>query len=382
MATFPDLSRRQFLARSAGLAGASLGLGVCTRDSASGDPEGRPIGLGFIGVGDRGTQLLGSALRLPGTRVLGIADVDPAHLKRGADVAREHGPRLTTDWEALLDEKDLEAVFIASPVYLHTQHGLAALRAGKHVYLEKPMALTGADCLAVERAALEAEERGQVFQIGFQRRYNPRYRSSVEAIRKGQAGKILFVRAQWHSTGSPARGNKPWYFRRDRSGDIVVEQACHQMDVFNWVFGAPPVQACGLGGANLSPEERPGRDIRDHYGLVLEYPGGGKVHYSHLSFSIPDRRFAGVYELVFGEKLGIDLANAVAWDRAGKTLELSSESGNDTQLAVEGFLRSIRLGQRPAADAEVGKLATLTSLLALKALDTGRTVRWGDVAGG
>jgi myo-inositol 2-dehydrogenase/D-chiro-inositol 1-dehydrogenase len=387
-----DLSRRQFLARSAGLAGASLGLGVSCRELTAAGHQGREVRLAFIGLGDRGGQLLGSALRLPGARVVGVADVDPAHLRRAADVARDHQPRLASDPRILLEDPQVEAVFIASPVYLHREHALQALQAGKHVYLEKPMALTVEDCRAVEEAAREAEGRGQTFQIGFQRRYSPRYQASIEAIRRGDAGRILFVRAQWHSTGGPARGKKPWYYRRDKSGDIVVEQACHQMDVFNWVFGAQPLLACGLGGSNLPGEEpflregahkeshRKDAGIRDHYGLVLEYPGGGKVHYSHLSYAIPDRRFAGVYELCFGEKLGIDLANAIAWDRSGKTMELSAAGGNDTQLAVEAFLRSVRTGAEPAAGHAVGAQATLASLLALKALDSGRTERLSDLA--
>src|SRR5262245_25403003 len=325
MAPHLDLSRRQFLARSAGLAGASLGLGggaipVCGHEVAAAGPSGREVRLGFLGVGDRGTQLLASALRIPGARVAALADVDPARLRRAADLARDHRPRLASP-EAIFSLEEAEAIFIASPVYLHREQAVAALRAGKHVYLEKPLALTPEDCRAVLDEAEAGERRGQVFQIGFQRRYNPRYLASLAAIERGDAGKILFVKAQWHSTGSPAKASKPWYFRRDKSGDIVLEQACHQMDVFNWVFGREPLRACGMGGAHLGAG-LPRADILDHYGLVLEYPGGGKVHHSHLSYAIPDRRFAGVYELVFGEKLGIDLANAVAWDRSGKTMEL------------------------------------------------------------
>jgi len=146
------------------------------------------------------------------------------------------------------------------------------------------------------------------------------------------------------------------------------------------VFGREPLRACGMGGAHLAAESPPGCDILDHYGLVLEYPDGGKVHHSHLSYAIPDRRFAGVYELVFGEKLGIDLANAIAWDRSGKTIELSTQGGNDTQLALESFLSCVRTGEQPAAGARVAYRATLASLLAMKALDSGQTVEWTAVA--
>src|SRR5262245_42061428 len=184
--------------------------------------------MGFIGLGDRGTQLLNVALRIPGARIAAICDPDPAHLRRAADLAREHQPRPASDLRGLFSRGALDAVVIASPVYLHRDHALAALAAGCHVYLEKPMAMDAAGARQVLTAAEAAESRGQVFQMGFQRRYSPRYRSSMEAIHRGDAGKVLFIRAQWHATGDPARANKPWYFRREKSGDIVLEQACHQ----------------------------------------------------------------------------------------------------------------------------------------------------------
>src|SRR6185503_11785204 len=123
MAARPDLSRRQFLARSAGLAGASLGLGVCGPDLAAGVP-GREVRLGFLGLGDRGTQLLATALRIPGARIVGLSDVDPARLRRAADLARDHRPRLASP-EALPGMEEAEAIFIAFPVYLHRQHAVA-----------------------------------------------------------------------------------------------------------------------------------------------------------------------------------------------------------------------------------------------------------------
>src|SRR5262245_17969190 len=218
MAPGKDLSRRQFLARSAGLASASIGLGVCRKEEA-GETPGPEMRAGFLGAGDRGTQLLAAALRIPGIRVAAVADLNPAHLRRAADLARDHQPRLFNDGRPLLELEGMDAVFIASPVHLHREQAVAALAAGKHVYLEKPMAVSVADCDAVLAAAREAEGRGQVFQIGVQRRYNPRYLRSLALIQSGEEGRVLFVRARWHSTGSLARGNKPWYFRREKSGD-------------------------------------------------------------------------------------------------------------------------------------------------------------------
>jgi predicted dehydrogenase len=400
----PNLSRRQFLVQSAGIAGASLGIGVGAH--AQGDGE---IRLGFIGAGDRGRHLLGAALRLPGgpthpapggptypapqVRVTAICDVNPRHLKRGLEIAaaaaaRAGGsaaPRGFTNYRALLDEKDVDAVIIATPVHLHAPHALTAVAARKHVYLEKPLAADPAECREIEAAARDAAAAGRIFQIGLQRRYHPRYRRSIQFLHDGEAGTVLFVRAQWHATGNPPR-DKPWLFRREKSGDVVVEQACHQFDVLNWLFRAPPLRACGLGGTNRYPGEPFGRDTMDHYGAVLEYPGGAKAHLSHVSYAIPERRFSGIYELVFAERLGIDLANALAWTPQGESRNLlpateGEAAGSDTELAVQGFLHSVATGKAPEAGAEAGRLATLAALLVRRAMETGRTVEWREVCG-
>jgi predicted dehydrogenase len=263
------------------------------------------------------------------------------------------------------------------------------------------MALDVEECRRLLEAAADAERAGRVFQIGLQRRYSQRYRRSIRYIQSGEAGRILFVRAQWH-TGAKTVGDKLWMFRREKSGDMVVEQACHQFDVCNWLFGAPPLRACGFGGTLCRDGEPPGRDTMDHYGAVLEYPGGGKVHLSHLTFAVPERRFAGIHELVFCERAGVDLGNALAWNAAGETVELArvpgelaripgsggnetsavAEGGSETQLAVEGFLHAIETGRPPEADARAGAAATLAALLCRRAIESARPVSWSELGAG
>jgi len=402
MATRPDLSRRQFLAHSAGLASASLALGA----SREGGVRGDAIRAGFVGLGDRGRRLLGATLATPGVRVVALCDVDPSRLKRALDIfdARDaqaidsgavsadaathaapggarrgrRGPRGYTDARLLFEASDVDAVVIATPSFLHREQTLAALAAGKHVYCEKPMALAPADCTEVLAACRAAEVRGQVYQGGLQRRYSPRYRDSVAFVRSGEAGEILFVRAQWHAVGA-SRSSKPWVHRRDRSGDIVVEQGTHQFDVFDWVLGGPPLAAVAMGGRSHPSTSSGLGDVLDHYGATIEYPGGVKVQLSHLTHAIPDRRFAGVYELAFCEQAGVDLGNALAWDATGRARELSAARGSDTQLAVAAFFESVATGRRPLADAQTACRATLAALLCQRAIDTGRRVTWDEI---
>jgi predicted dehydrogenase len=371
-----DLSRREFLAHSANLAGASLGPLAARKAAAEGAPA--QIRVGLIGLGDRGRHLLKIALDLTNVRVAGLCDVHPGRLKRALDLARGHGPRGYTDYRALLEARDVDAVLIATPVYQHALQTVDSLAAKKHVYCEKPMALTARDCRAVYDACRRAEERGQVYQIGLQRRYSPAYRESIRFLHGGEAGPVRFVRAQWHAVGS-ARKDKPWFFRRDKSGDIMLEQACHQFDVFNWIFQSTPRHASGMGGAHGFRDGPPGRDILDHYCITLEYPGGAKVQLTHLTYSIPEKRFAGIYELVFCEKTGVDLARALTWTASGETRHLCKSSGGESRRALADFFDAISSGRQPDAGAEVGRDATMVALLCQRAVETGRLVSFDEL---
>lgn len=372
-----DLTRRDFLVHSAGFAGASLGLSA-TRASEAGGADSE-VRLGFIGLGDRGRQLLGAALSSSKARVTALCDIDPAKLKRARQMAgAEDEPRGFTNYRALLDSRDVDAVVIATPVHLHFPQTLSALAAGRHVYCEKPLGLDVEECRQLRDACREAEGRGQIYQCGLQRRYNPRYRDSVRYLRNREGGEILFIRAQWHGV-STARKNKPWLFRSEKSGGLVLEQGTHQFDVFNWILDSTPISAVALGGTNNSAAAAPHQNTMDHYGAVLEYPGGAKVQLSHLSYSIPDRRFSGTCELVFCEHAGVDVANAMAWDSCGKSRELCKTRGNETSLAMESFLDSLLEGKRPEADIEVAYRATLSSLLCGRAIERGGKVLWDEL---
>ena len=372
-----DLSRRDFLVQSAGFAGASMGLSATRAADPAG--VGSEVRLGFIGLGDRGRQLLGAALSSSKARVTALCDLDPAKLKRARHMAgTEDRPRGFTNYRALLDSKDVDAVVIATPVHLHLPHTLSALAAGKHVYCEKPLGLTVEECRQLRDACVEAEGRGQLYQCGLQRRYNPRYRDSVRYLQDREGGEILFIRAQWHGVAS-ARKNKPWIFRSEKSGGLVLEQGTHQFDVFNWILDSTPLSAVALGGTNNSAAAAPRQNTMDHYGAVLEYPGGAKVQLSHLSYSIPERRFSGSSELVFCERAGVDVANAMAWDSCGKSIELCRTGGKETHLAMESFLDSLLEGRRPEADIEVAYRATLASLLCSRAIDSGTKVSWDEL---
>ncbi len=377
--------------RSASVAGVSLAM----VRSGQGEDADAPA-LGIIGLGRQGARFFWTALKSPGVRLAAIADIDPQRLAdsrqklAGLAGARRTGTAVLGSGEALLRasrDLGLDAVIVATPPDTHADLAIAALRHGLHVYLEKPLALTVEDCVRVHTEATRREKDGQIFQVGFQRRYSPLYQSSVDAIRDGRAGDVRLIRAQWHSLGHSlghSPGESPRYRgrREDSSGGAILERASHQIDVCNWVFDALPIRASGLGG---------GRDgcIEDPSVVVLQYPGGAQAHLSLVPNAVPERRFSGIYELAFGERLGVDLGRGLAWAHDGELVRLwEGKAGSDHRLAFEAFIGRIRRGRTEepglAIDAEragslVAYRATLASILARDALRSGRALDWEEL---
>src|SRR6266699_177461 len=149
---------------------------------------------------------------------------------------------------------------------------IAALEIGKNVYCEKPMAVTPEDCRQVTNTAASAKG---IFQAGFQLRHDPNSSASIEFIKQGGIGKVLFL--QGYRNGGDLPRRTPWYFDRTRSGDNIVEQACHIIDLMVWAAGSHPLRAYGSGGVRLFKNEPPGRTTTDNYTVIFEFPDDNGV---------------------------------------------------------------------------------------------------------
>ena len=372
------LNRRRFLGCSAA-AGLALSQGRVA--DASGDAG--PVRLAAIGLGTRGTTLLRTLLELPGAHVVAVCDAEARHRERGAGIVeRAKGARPETlDRPAqVFDRSDVDAVAVALPCDLHAEVYRDALRAGKHLYAEKPLALTLAECDMLEAEAARAPN--QVVHVGFQRRSNPRYREGVELIRKGELGGLVFGSAAWVSSNGPMNGHGDWLARRARSGDWMVEQAVHVWDVLHWVAGGPPQRAYGQGLRNFFAREQPDRDVTDHYSVQLFWPGGFHVSFLHSWVAPADDRFTGVTLQVMGEAGGFDFGTGSLTyrDKGRPRQSLHPGVQPDTRFALQAFIDAIRTGASmpPLALAEA-RDATLTGLLVRKAVDECRVVTIDEV---
>jgi predicted dehydrogenase len=335
------------------------------------------VRVGFIGTGNRGSYLLRHMLSVPGIRVVAICDIDQERMKAAETqaAAKGHRPRLYSDFRKLLDDKDVDAVVIATPVDKHKEMAVAALEVGRHVYSEKPMALTPEECSAVLKAAGQAKG---IYQAGFQLRHDPNRRAAMNFVHSGGIGEVLFLQGYRHTGDLPR--DTPWYFNAAVSGDNIVEQACHILDLLTWAAGRHPLRAYGSGGINAYKDEPPGRTTMDNYAVIYEFAGGLRLNFTHIYFDPPG--FSSIKERVYGSKAAIDLATAT-WIERGKKGENKLEppdAGKDsTYLSLEAFIENARGRKTPVNNAESARISTLVAMLGRKAIYERRVVEWKEI---
>ncbi|HOB72994.1 MAG TPA: Gfo/Idh/MocA family oxidoreductase [Phycisphaerae bacterium] len=390
-----QLTRREMLAASASVA-AGLAASGCSQNGkpvamftqaaspvkATPVPLGpdEPLKVGFIGIGGRGRGLLDAFLKLPNQQVVALCDINKENLdKAAAMVEKAQGKAPQTfgkdadDFKNLLDRKDIHAIVTATPCFEHPRIMLATIAAGKHIYGEKPLALTVADadaCLAAAEA-----NKDLVVQVGFQWMASPRFQECIERIRRGDIGRLVEGRFFRHNGSSPLIG---WFSDRAKSGDWMLEQACHEYNIMNWVAGTTPIKAYGMGWSNLYQDVDPGRNVTDYYAAIIEYPDNFIVHYAHGWIS-PDgfREFA---QKAIGTKGAVELGGDRISRSDGQQIEpLKSPKGDDTAFALKAFVDSIRDGKPAVAPVSYGRNATLLALMVRKAVYERREVTWKEM---
>jgi myo-inositol 2-dehydrogenase / D-chiro-inositol 1-dehydrogenase len=344
------------------------------------------VRVAFIGVGNRGSYLLKNMLKVPGVKVVAICDLDPARLAEAEAAVSATGvkPATYSDFRKMLDErKDVDATVIATPVDTHKMIAIDALEVGKNVYCEKPMATTPEDVRLMVGAAKSAKG---IFQAGFQLRHDPNRHAALDFIHNGGLGRVLFMQGYRHTGDLPR--NTAWYFDAKRSGDNIVEQACHIIDLFTWTIDKPPLRAFGSGGVNLYHDQPPGRTTMDNYTVIYEFPDNVRLEFSHIYFDPPG--FSGIKERVFGAKGAIDLATATWQERSDADpeghnkialvkLDVPNAAQDSTYLSLAAFIENARGHKTPLNDAGSAQRSTLVAMMGRKAIYEKRIVTWQEM---
>ncbi len=312
-----DPNRRDFV-KSAGTATVAAAALLPRANAAplvrTAKAAGKQVNYGFIGPGSRGNRLLKRHLQnIDVGNCVAICDIHEPNLNKALKIF-DGKPTPYTDYRKLLEQDDVDAVFITTPLYLHYPVMKDALEAGKHVFCEKSLVFTPEEVHSLR--TLHAEHPNQVIQVGLQRRYSSFYRTAKDMIEKGVVGKITHISAQWHRNKSWRRGVKDpsreeqinWRLYRKYSGGLCAELMSHQVDVADWMIGSPPKSVMGVGGLDYWKD---GRDIYDNIQLIFEYPGGEKLNYSSIMTNrhIQGRRTPGdgCREVIMGTDGAIEI---------------------------------------------------------------------------
>jgi predicted dehydrogenase len=252
---------------------------------ARGADGGKEIKLGIIGCGGRGSWIAERFLKVGGYRFVVCADyfqdrVDPFGEKYGVPADR----RFTTlsGYKRVLDS-DCDAVVIESPPYFHPEHAAAAVDAGKHVFIAKPIAVDVPGCKSIADSGRRATEKKLVFLVDFQTRANELYQEAARRVHAGDIGKLVLGEARYPWSGgnmippkSPEDQLRRWYCIRSLSGDFIIEQNIHTLDVATWFANADPIHAVGTGG---SAGLRRYGDIYDYFAAIFTFPEDFVVSY-------------------------------------------------------------------------------------------------------
>lgn len=277
-----DITRRAAV-KLAGVAAAAtaLELVVDSRAQVAKAASDRLV-YGLIGAGMYGQHLLARLNNINSGICAAICDIDETALRRALQ-GRNSGPRGYADYRELLARKDVDAVLVATPLYLHFQMVREALQAGKHVFCENSLVFKLEEALALKELA--AAKPDLVLQTGLQRRYSQFYQIARQMVSKGMLGEVTHIQTQWNSNlGWTMRPDQPkeknWRLLREFSGGLVSERVSHQVDVANWMFGDSPEFVVGVGGLDWKKD---GRDVYDNVSLIFRYPYGQKLNATAIS---------------------------------------------------------------------------------------------------
>jgi len=398
------IGRRDFLKTAAGGAVVvPLALGAVAH-AAGGDT----IKVALIGCGSRGTGAAVQALATKGPVTLwAMADAFPDRIERSLNELTKGSPgqensasseRIDVPPERRFSGLDayrkaidsgVDVVLLTSPPAFRPAHFAYAVNAGKHVFMEKPVATDAPGVRQVLATAEEAKRKNLKVAVGLQRHHDRSYLDSVPRVQDGAVGDIIYMRCYWDTAASakvppPREGLteleyqvRNWYYFQWLSGDHIVEQHVHNLDVCNWVKGAHPVEAQGKGGRQVRTGKQYG-DIFDHHVVEYTYADGTKL-FSQC------RQIPGCWnhiaEYVHGTKGVADVGRAIkvggkdVWRQARR--RRGEPVANAYQIEHDVFFAAIR-NNTPHNETEHGAMATMTAILGCMATHSGQVIRWED----
>ncbi len=331
--------------------------------------------IGLIGCGGRGSWIARLFADSGLYRLAACADyfqdrIDAVGNQYGIEASRRYSG--LSGYKRLLESK-LDAVVIETPPYFHPQQAADAVAAGKHVYIAKPIAVDAPGCLSIGESGRKASASKLVFLVDFQTRADEYYREALRRVRQGDIGKLVMGEAHypWSGGGRTAppanieQRLRSWYNVKELSGDFIVEQAIHALDVATWILNADPVRAIGLGGQKL----RPKGSIWDHFAVNYVFPDDVVLSFTCIQ-TIPEMRDE-ITARVYGSDgyIATDYFGSVFI--RGKEFYEGRKTGNlyttGTQVNIREFHQAIAAGQYANPTVAPSVRSNLTAVLGREA---------------
>jgi myo-inositol 2-dehydrogenase/D-chiro-inositol 1-dehydrogenase len=385
-------TRRDFLRSTTA---ATVGLGVLGNAHAAGSDV---IKVGLIGCGGRGSGAADNICTAAGTtyniKLHALGDVFADRLSNCRDGLRNN--ERSKDKLDITDERCFvgfdayqkvidccDLVMLATPPGFRPLHIEAVIKAGKHLFTEKPVAVDGPGIRKVLAAAEESKKKDLCVVAGTQRRHQAGYIESIKRIRDGALGELITARVFWNGSGIWANKRQTgwsdteyqvrnWYHFLWLCGDHFVEQHVHNLDVANWALGAHPIKAVGMGGRQMPDEPERGQSY-DHFAVDYEYPGG--IHVMSTARQI-DGCANDVSEYIVGTRglAHLEPGNYRFQGLGSERLRIRNEVNPYVQEHID--LLECITGHKPINELKQVAESTLTAIMGRESAYTGKEVSW------
>jgi myo-inositol 2-dehydrogenase / D-chiro-inositol 1-dehydrogenase len=388
-------NRRDFLKSSSAIAGGAVAaqIGLLSTAHAKGSDT---IKVGLIGCGGRGSgaaaNLCEAAKDSKSVKLYALGDLFPDHLEscrnrlknEASDKFDVSSDRCFTGFDAYqkVIDSGVDMVILATPPGFRPMMIEAAVKAGKHVFAEKPVGVDGPGIRKVLAAYGEAKKKGLSIVAGTQRRHQAGYVESMKRIHEGALGELTGGRCYWNQGAlwmKPRQSEwsdmewqvRNWLYFTWLSGDHICEQHVHNLDVINWAYQAHPVRAVGMGGRQVRTSPAYGQ-IFDHFAIDYEYPGG--VHVASYC-----RQIEGCEKDVSEAVIGTE----GSWKSGGYTFKGKTKyrfRGKEVNPYVQehiDLLEAIRSGN-PLNELKTVAESTLTAIMGRMSAYTGKAVTWEE----
>ena len=397
-----QLSRRQFVSTTAKGSAAAL---LLPKRLAFGKNQ-DTIKVGLIGCGGRGTGagIIDCAESTPGVQLVAMGDLFMDHMQSAPDKIKKNlqkrglsvkdiykvTPETTfTGFDAYkkVIACDVDMVILTTPPNFRPQHLRAALEAGKHVFMEKPVAVDPVGVRSVIESADLAREKGLTLVAGTQLRKMQAYREAVKRIHNGDIGEITggqvvrtgggmfdwlvddkYRKPHWTDMEYQIRR---WLFWTWLSGDFITEQHVHNLDIMNWILQSHPLRCVGVGGRQVRTGKEYG-DVYDHFAVEYEYPNGVRIEY--IGSQIDGYPWRGD-ERVEGTRGSAHLSGNNGIIQGPAPWQFEGEQPNPSVLQYTEMIDSIRRGDPINEGRQVAE-STLTAIMGRMSAYAGKVVEW------